>query len=153
MSVTQIKKKRSPHWSRVSILLRWPFGLVKLSPGNRDSLSTTTTPLCTCSQRGAHLDLWRENTHTPIEYTHMHTHAKLPTNPGLSLLSIVGCGCFLLVWLPADGYHWAVRDGLGPTHNHILSHKYTGTLVHTKRVLLLTKHMHSSHWMVLSLAQ
>lgn len=48
-SDTQKEKKVSPHSPVLSILLRWPFGLVNLSPGNRDSLSTTATPLRTCS--------------------------------------------------------------------------------------------------------
>ncbi len=42
-----LKEKKSE--PMLSILLRWPFGLVNLSPGNRNSLSTTATPLRTCS--------------------------------------------------------------------------------------------------------
>lgn len=46
---TETKQPGSFHSTILSIPLRWPFGPVNLSPGNRDSLSSTATPLRTCS--------------------------------------------------------------------------------------------------------
>lgn len=71
-----------------------------------------------------------------------HTHTQLPTNPGLSLLSIV----WLRLLSPGvTASRWLALSCQSRPGAHTQTHIYTYTLTDTKSILLHTEHMHSVH--------